>query len=230
MHAQTSYTSLPTELTSTITSPSSSLCPTVVFNSELGVQWNTSAYTGGSPITKFLVEWDILSSFPRSNITQLHVVVNASAVARTYGPINQVYYAYQITSLSNLNRAYVRVSAFNGVYGSALGGYSPATTGTPLGSTIPCNLFPYHCSSLPKDQLLYKPVAPTVSLNAQQVGKALGVRRYTLLRRAYCTSLRFLNTHLSSSSTHPTPPLSPLPPDFPLPGGESSGRDLDAAH
>ena len=82
-----------------------------------------------------------------------------------------MYYAHQIFSLSSVNRTFVRVSAFNGAYSSALGGYSPATTGVPLGSSIPCNLFPYHCSSLPKDQLLYKPVAPTVSLNAQQVGR-----------------------------------------------------------
>ena len=88
-----------------------------------------------------------------------------------------MYYAYQITSLSNLNRTFVRVSAFNGVYNSALGGYSPATTGVPLGSVVPCNLFPYHCSSLPKDQLLYQPVAPTVSLNAQQVGMLFVVSR-----------------------------------------------------
>ena len=140
-------------------------------------------------------------------------MVNASAVARTYGANNLVYYAYQITSLSNFNPAYVRVSAFNGVYGSALGGYSPATTGTPLGSTIPCNNFPYHCSSLPKDQLLYKPVAPTVSLNAQQVGKALGVTHCCVVR--YYTSLRSFNTHLYALSTHPSfpSPLSPLPSD-----------------
>ena len=54
-------------LTPRVMSPSAptNVTVTVVSNSELGVQWNTSVYTGERPITKFLVEWDILSSFPR---------------------------------------------------------------------------------------------------------------------------------------------------------------------
>jgi len=65
---------------------------------------------------------------------------------------------------------YVRVSAFNGVFGSGEGGYSrPAAGANASYSAAACDAYPTHCSLIPADQLLWSPVAPTVSLSALQV-------------------------------------------------------------
>jgi hypothetical protein len=115
------------------------------------------------------------------------------------GPAASRWYAYQITGLPRtpqvrltrplaalctvrvtpphmcvvfhgLQPVYVRVSAFNGVFGSGEGGYSrPAAGANASYSAAACDAYPTHCSLTPSDQLLWSPVAPTVSLSALQV-------------------------------------------------------------
>ena len=65
---------------------------------------------------------------------------------------------------------YVRVSAFNGDFSSGAGGYSrPAAGANASTSSSSCDAYPAHCSLTPADQLLWSPVAPTVSLSGLQV-------------------------------------------------------------
>ena len=83
-------------------SPPTDLTVTAVSNSELGLRWNASLFTGGAPATKFLVEWDSVPYFPlgRSNGSTMHAVVNATAARRVGGASGLVSYAYQVrTSL-----------------------------------------------------------------------------------------------------------------------------------
>ena len=166
-------------ITTTTSAPSApeSVVVTVVSSTELGVTWQAPLYSGGLPVAKYLVEWDVSPYFLRVNTSSFHAVVNASTAAT----MNSTYatelglpvkYTYQITALSQL-ATFVRVSAFNGM--SGYGGYSKAITGVPLNSTDKCNTMPIHCNSTPATQVLYLPVTPTVALSALEVSNRLDI-------------------------------------------------------
>lgn len=125
----------------------------IVSRSELGVKWNAPAFSGGLTVTKFLVEWDIDPYFIRSvNSSAYSEVVSVSSAAAANRFAN---YSYQITGLPQQS-IYVRVSAFNGIESSLLGGYSIAAVAWPLNATN-CSSMPIHCSTVPMNQLLYLP-------------------------------------------------------------------------
>eukprot|EP01040_Poterioochromonas_malhamensis_P019141 gene19141-22542_t len=137
---------------------------TVVSNSELGIRWDASSQTGGDSVDKYLIEWDYDPYFSKSYQPAYSQVITASDAASFNAKAN---YSYQITGLSKLP-TYVRVSAFNSA------GYSKPAHAYPLGSQG-CDTMPFHCSILPVDQLLFKPISPNVTLSEQEVANRLQI-------------------------------------------------------
>eukprot|EP00937_MAST-01D_sp_MAST-1D-sp2_P000055 g55.t1 len=108
----------------------------VVSDSQLGVSWKQPTYDGGSPVTKYLVEWDDDWRFTasRAGATADSVVTaakNCEVVAAQMDPSTQMQ-KHLIGHLTAGRTYYVRVSAYNGELApvssttGSLRGYGPA--------------------------------------------------------------------------------------------------------
>lgn len=178
-------TSLPSMYLSPVISQSSAplnVTVSLVSATELGVSWLAPVYSGGTVVTKYLVEWDVSPYFTHVNQSTNHAVVTGTTAETNTTSSSNIRYIYQITELTD-TPVYVRVSAFNGASSATavgLSGYSKASTGTPISSVsttsyLLCNTMPIHCSSTPAAQLLYTAVAPMVNISSQQVASRLDI-------------------------------------------------------
>jgi len=174
---------------------------TAVSNSELGVRWNAPLYDGGSPVSKYLIEWDMNPHFVRSvNATKYSQVVSVEDALHVDQSIAS--YSYQIVGLNfTTDDIFVRVSAYNGdnTTTNFIGGYSIAVPARPLDNfrRASCATFPNHCSIKCADQLLYKPVDPTVVLSTQDVANRLEISWQQPTRDSY--------GHVTSTDTPHSP-------------------------
>jgi hypothetical protein len=157
------------QLQTRITNPSAPLDVTVVSvsSTELGVSWKEPLSNGGSPIAKYLIEWDYDPYFTHFNDSSYHKVVTYDTAKNNN---KLAVFAYQITSLSDTKLpVYVRVSAMN-----SHSFYSIAAHAWPLNVTN-CNTMPTHCSIVPTIQLLHKVVTPYVQLSLKDISNRLEV-------------------------------------------------------
>ena len=167
----TSETSTIVSMKTTISSAPQNVVMTSVSSTEIGIMWDAPVHAGGSPISKFQIQWDSSMFFIRSNSSENSEIVSFASAKNNN---NMANFSFQITGLSSFDPVpiFVRVSAINGV------GTSSAVAARPItdkASTTQCNTMPAHCSLLPTSQLLHTVVDPYVALNSLQVANRLDV-------------------------------------------------------
>ena len=122
---------------------------TTISNSELGISWLSSAFSGGSTIDSYLVEWCQSHSFGNDNNS---VVFAHSIPAYT----NQTTYSYQIMNLNPGTIYFVRISAHNNH------GYSIAAQSRPS-------------SIMTSDTILYHPTDISVSISSRSIANRIEI-------------------------------------------------------
>jgi len=138
-----------------------------VSTTELGVYWDAPLLTGGSEISKFLIEWDYGPYFYQSNASSFHRVIGYHGAKDFNANAN---FSFQIDSLATTAvPVYVRVSAMNDD-----GYYSFAKQAWPLNATM-CDTMPVHCSLTPTMQILHQVDASAVALSSADVANRLDV-------------------------------------------------------
>jgi len=132
---------------------------TVISTSELGVYWRKPLHAGGSPVTKYLVEWDKTTAQSRSVATHGRTYREAMAFSEVVTGTK-----YQIRHLEEGQPYWVRVSAFSGgAAGEAVSNASKSFGVGALGYGVPRRTNPHF--AVPAPQVPYKPTNVTFRLS-----------------------------------------------------------------